>query len=173
MDKDLESMAIRRNQPGHWVGEKNPSYKHGESHTSRLYGIWTSMKKRCHKSYDPSYARYGARGIRVCDEWFDDYIAFRDWALANGYKDGLTIDRIDVNGNYEPDNCRWATNREQCNNRRNNVRLEYNGETHTMAEWSRILNVPVATIKARKRKGWSTEEILFHNGNKCHVNQNC
>ena len=97
--------------------ENNPNFKHGESKT-RLYLIWHHIKDRCLNSNHKFYEYYGGRGITICPEWTNDYIAFRDWALNNGYQKGLEIDRIKTNGNYESNNCRWATHKENCNNRR-------------------------------------------------------
>ena len=98
------------------------SIKHG-LHGTRIYNIWSQMKRRCYRKEDDKYYCYGARGIRVCDEWLNDVVKFKDWALANGYRDDLTIDRIDSNGNYCPENCRWIPLREQAWNKTNTIRL--------------------------------------------------
>ena len=107
---------------------------HGDTGT-RLYNIWHHMLRRCNNDSEPHYDLYGGRGISVCEEWHK-YEAFRDWALENGYTENLTIDRIDVDGNYEAKNCRWATKREQSLNRRCNVRIAFNGEVKALSEWA-------------------------------------
>ena len=135
---------------------------HGETKT-RLYKIWAEMKSRCYNPYSTSYKNYGARGITVDVVWKDDFISFKNWAIENGYSDELTIDRIDVNGNYEPSNCRWATYEQQANNKRNNHLITYNNETHTIAEWSRITNIKYDTIERRiNRSKWSVEKALTY-----------
>lgn len=118
-------------------------------YNERLKRIFNTMKRRCYCETSKGYKMYGARGIRICDEWLSSYENFREWALSNGYSDELSIDRIDVNGNYEPNNCRWATAREQANNRRSNVFITVNGITRSMAEWGRINNIPRDTIWRR------------------------
>lgn len=133
--------------------------KHGETKT-RLHRIWQNMKRRCDTPSVECYGLYGGRGIKVCEEWLHDYTAFRDWALANGYEDHLTIDRIDVNGNYEPSNCRWATVREQTNNLRKNVVVAIDGESHTLAEWSNISGIKYHTIYQRYLRGWRGQKLL-------------
>ena len=117
------------------------------------------MKRRCLKSDDYAHKNYGGRGISVCSEW-QKFEPFCEWAMANGYADNLTLDREDVNGNYEPSNCRWVTMKEQQNNKRNNVKLTYDGETHTLSEWSEITGIPNSTIQQRHAKGLSPEYVL-------------
>lgn len=134
--------------------------KHGMFGT-RIYKIWDSMYQRCYNSNHAAYKDYGGRGITVCDEWLHNFQAFYEWSMSNGYADNLTIDRINVNGNYEPSNCRWATDIEQHNNTRKNRYIEFNGETHTMAEWARITGIKYATLASRIiTKGWSIERAL-------------
>ena len=133
---------------------------HGMTHT-RLYKIWNGMVQRGNPhSIDKTKRRYRELGITVCSEWRSDFTAFRDWAMENGYRDDLTIDRIDTFGNYEPKNCRWATRTEQQNNTRSNVTYTANGETHTVTEWSRITGVPAQRIAYRIRHGWPTELVF-------------
>lgn len=136
--------------------------KHGMTH-SRLHQIWTMMKDRCFNQKSKRYVDYGGRGITVCEEWLGEngFINFYDWAMNNGYMDELSIDRIDNNGNYCPENCRWATIKEQQNNKRNNFLIEHNGETHTLAEWAEITGKNRSTIKSRVKNGWNIEDALF------------
>ena len=135
------------------------NFKHGLSN-SRLHGIWNGMKARCYNPNFDQYADYGGRGITICREWRDDFQAFYDWAMANGYADNLTIDRIDNDGNYSPNNCRWATRQEQGYNRRDNRLITYNGETKTAAEWGMVTGIKPHTILRRLRLGWSVDEAL-------------
>ena len=107
----------------------------------RIISILQGIKKRCLNKNCKDYANYGGRGIKIYQEWIDNPITFYNWAMANGYQDDLTIDRIDVNGNYEPSNCRWANKKQQANNRRNNRFITYKGETHSVSEWLRILGL--------------------------------
>lgn len=134
--------------------------KHGQSKT-KLYKNYHAMKNRCYNKHNTAYKHYGARGIVVCDEWLLNYKTFYDWAMDNGYKEGLTIDRIDVNGNYEPTNCRWVDQETQQNNKRNNIYITYNGKTQTLMQWANELNLTYACIKHRYERGWSKKEILF------------
>ena len=119
------------------------NYKTGHSGT-RLYKIWDGMKYRCFYKSSKIYKYYGERGIRICDEWLGDegFANFEKWAIENGYSDGLSIDRINPNGNYEPSNCRWATATEQNNNKRNQRFITIDGETKTMAEWCDQYSLP-------------------------------
>ena len=138
---------------------------HGDT-DSRLYNVWSAMKRRCFNSEVPEYHLYGGRGITMCDDWRDNYGSFRNWAYANGYdanakRGDCTIDRIDVNGNYEPSNCRWVSQKAQMNNVSYNHLIEYNGEKHTVAEWADIYNMPYARLSQRITKyGYSFEEAI-------------
>ena len=133
--------------------------KHREGNT-RLYRIWSLMKQRCYNPKNHDYKSYGERGIIVCDEWFD-YCCFRDWAIENGYSDELTIDRIDNNKGYFPNNCRWTTQKNQSRNKRNTRYLTMDGETKSLAEWVDITGIHKSTIRYRiHNMGWSTEMAL-------------
>lgn len=131
---------------------------HGK-HNTRLYRIWGNMKGRCYCKSRREYKNYGGRGIKVCDEWQQDFQAFYDWAMSHGYTDTLTLDRIDVNGNYEPSNCRWITNKEQQNNRQYNKLISYNGRTQTLAQWASEYNMCYKTLQKRINK-WGIEKAF-------------
>lgn len=126
----------------------NNNKTHGKTNT-RLFNIWSGMKKRCYNKNNKGYCNYGKRGISICNEWLNSFESFYEWAINNGYREDLTIDRIDNNGNYEPSNCRWTNIKTQCNNRRSNKIIEYNGEKHTISEWSTITGINKNTIWAR------------------------
>ena len=141
-------------------GENNGHYKHGGKGT-KLYEVWCSMKRRCELPSVQSYKRYGGRGISVCEKWKESFVEFRDWAYKNGYKDGLSVDRIDNDGNYEPSNCRWVTMKEQANNQSVTLKIEYKGEKKTLSEWAEILGIKRHTLYHRIYKlGWSTERAF-------------
>lgn len=136
-------------------------HRHGESH-SRLHRIWAHMKERCDNPNCKDYPLYGGRGVKVCEEWTGEhgFENFNEWALGHGYADRLSIDRIDTNGDYEPNNCRWATDTTQANNRRANRRISISGETRTLAEWCRRYGKNYGTIYTRLEAGMSPEEAF-------------
>lgn len=125
-----------------------------------IYKTWIGMRERCLRENGSGYYRYGARGIKVCDEWVNDFQKFYDWAMENGWKEGLTLDRIDNDGDYCPDNCRWADRVVQSNNRSSNKYLTYNDKTMSVSEWAYEVGMPVPTLFTRLRKGWSVERAL-------------
>ena len=132
---------------------------------SKLYTIWCGMKARCYNPKCERYKNYGARGITICDEWLHDFNAFRAWAINNGYikdsKSGeYTIDRIDINGNYEPNNCRFTNLKEQMNNTTRNRFIEYNGEIKTIAQWSDSTGINQSCLLRRLNSGWSIKKVL-------------
>lgn len=136
--------------------------KHGMAGT-RIYECWQDMKKRCYNPNDKRYPDYGARGISVYYDWLGEYGAenFINWAMANGYRDDLTLDRIDVNGDYRPDNCRWATLKEQANNKRNNHLITYNGKTQIIVQWAEELNINENTLRNRVARGKMSLDEIF------------
>lgn len=127
-----------------------------------LRKVWRQMHRRCECPRDQRYERYGGRGITVCEDW-NDFSVFLNWALSSGYSKGLSVERIDNDGNYEPSNCRWATPKEQANNTERNHRIEWNGENHTIAEWSEITRISEGTIWRRIYSGWTPERALTEN----------
>lgn len=138
--------------------------KHGQKGT-RLYAVWNSMKQRCLNKKHKSYNSYGGRGITICKEWENDFINFYNWAMSSGYNENAkfmqcTIDRIDVNGNYEPTNCRWVNQEAQSENRNTSRKIEYNGQVHCLSEWARILKIKRDKLKYKLNKGFSIEEVI-------------
>lgn len=140
-------------------GFNNPNYKDGRKGT-RLYRIYNNMKSRCYNPNSTCYQYYGGRGINICKEWLKDFSTFKEWALNNGYTDDLTLDRIDVDGDYTPNNCRWTTYKVQANNMRSNNLITIYGFTKTLTEWSEFYEINVKTVRDRLKRGWDIIEAL-------------
>lgn len=138
---------------------KEANTTHGGKHT-RLYSIWSDVKKRCNNPSHAAYHRYGGRGIRICDEWKDDFQTFRDWAMSHGYRDNLTLDRKDNDGDYEPSNCRWVTMKEQCNNTSRTHYITVNGETRNILGWAEYLGITRYRIDSAYSRGENLEEYI-------------
>lgn len=132
---------------------------HGMTNT-RLYNCYKGMIARCYREKDIHYPAYGGRGIVVCEEWKNDKKAFFDWSLSHGYQDDLTIERVNVDGNYEPSNCTWIPMGEQYNNKRQNIMIDWMGERHNATYWARKTGIPAGTIRWRYKHGWDTERIF-------------
>lgn len=141
----------------HESGEKRKKYN---SRDRKLYFRWSNIHGRCYNPNNAAYKNYGARGITMCDEWVDDFYAFRDWAIENGYDESLSLDRIDNNKEYSPENCRWTDDKTQSNNRRSNHYITINGVTKTMMQWSEENNISYGTVQSRLRKGWSDVDAV-------------
>ena len=127
---------------------------------TRLYNCWLSIKQRCYNKNHKKYKIYGGKGVCLCEEWKNDFIPFMKWALDNGYRCDLTIDRIDSNGNYCPENCRWASFIQQNNNTSRNVFIEYDGKKMSISQWARYLGICRRTLDNRLRSGCSVERAL-------------
>lgn len=139
-------------------GRNSTLYRHGGSGT-KLYEVFKTMHRRCEAKTSNRYSYYGERGISVCPEWAD-FATFREWAYCNGFEEGLTLDRIDNNGNYEPSNCRWVTMKEQSNNRRNSILIEVDGQALTISQWSDLTGIPYETIYCRYRRGLTGRDVI-------------
>ena len=137
-----------------------------EENRIRLYRVWDNMRSRC---YCPSksgrsggsYDYYGGRGIKVCDSWKNSFPAFRDWALEHGYAENLQLDRIDSDGDYTPENCRWVTAQQQAWNRSNAIKITFCGVEKPLAEWVQIFGLDYRRVYERRRAGWDVYDILF------------
>ena len=138
--------------------------KHGKRNT-RIYRIYAHMKGRCNNPNNEDYCYYGGKGIKVCSLWSEDFQSFYDWSMANGYADDLTIDRINVDGDYEPSNCRWVTMKTQCNNKSSNILITYNGKSQNLKQWAEELGVSYTMLYQRLYKyGWDVEKAFTYDG---------
>lgn len=143
--------------------KKAKHFIHGMTKT-RLHNIWGGIKVRCYNKNHKSFKNYGARGIKMCDLWKNSFVMFYQWAINNGYNDNLTIERKDVNKDYCPENCKWITKSEQCNNRRNTHKINYHGEEHNLKEWSQILGIKYDTLHGRIFDyGWDIDTAFTKN----------
>lgn len=129
-------------------------------YNTRIHYIWANMKSRCYNPKNNHFDSYGARGITVCDEWLNSFEAFYEWAMSHGYADNLTIDRIDNDGNYCPENCRWATIADQNRNKRNSIHIEIDGKTQTLSQWAKESGVPKSTISYRHKHGKTGADLF-------------
>lgn len=141
------------------VHDNKPLYKHGLSKT-RLHYIWRAMKDRCYNPKNSHYKSYGERGISLCDDWNNDFVSFYMWAINSGYREGLSIDRIDNEKGYSPDNCKWSTDIEQANNKRKNKFITFNGKSKTLAQWCREFGLNYHSVQSRLNNGWSIEKAF-------------
>lgn len=170
-EKITKYVSLRNNHTrscGCWW--RDAPYKHGgstkDSQYKRLYHVWCAMRNRCLKPDDKNYHNYGGRGIKICDEWLD-FTVFRDWAISTGYNPDApqgetTIDRTDVNGNYEPSNCRWVDCETQANNKRDNIFVTHNRETLSVSQWMRRGGTVCKSVFSKRVKdGWDLESALF------------
>lgn len=143
------------------AGKANSNYKVGFAMNKKLYWVYYSMIARCYNTNSPRYKDYGARGITVCKEWREDNKTFFAWAVANGYKEGLTLDRLNNDKGYSPDNCAWVLNKDNCNHNRKTHYLTYKGKTQSLKKWSEELGINYSTLRNRiNRSGMTVEEAL-------------
>jgi hypothetical protein len=134
--------------------------KHNLSKT-KIYHVWAGMKDRCLNENNKAYKHYGERGVTVCEEWQKDFMSFYNWSMQNGYEEGLSVDRINNNGNYEPSNCRWVDMKSQCNNHRRNVLITFDGKTQNIQQWANELNIKHSTLYGRLiTNKWSIKRAL-------------
>jgi hypothetical protein len=137
----------------------NLAFKHGFSKTD-LSSVYSNMRQRCYNNKHPKFLTYGARGIKICKEWLTNPTSFYNWAINSGYKKGLTLDRIDNNNNYKPDNCRWVTKKTQQNNMRTNRIITYGNKTQSLSQWATDLGLHPTSLSHRLQSGWTEEEAV-------------
>ena len=163
--RPTNELTRKRNHSCGCLNEKNlenmrkKNITHGMTNT-KLYRIYKGMKDRCYNPNCSNYNRYGGRGIEICDEWLNDKTLFFKWALDNGYEEGLSIERINVNGGYSPDNCCWIEISQQCDNKRQNIMIRINGEIHNATYWAKKYNVSPNRVRRGYKLGWSIEKIF-------------
>lgn len=144
-------------------GCKTNNYKHkthGKSST-RLYKIWVGMRKRCYNPSTPHFEYYGGRGITVCEEWNENFESFYNWSITNGYADSLSIDRIDNDKGYSPDNCRWSSKDVQARNKTNLIKVNVNGTEKTLCDWSAESGLPLNVLRLRYLRGIQNGISIF------------
>ena len=156
LGKDLRSG--KKHSCGCDIKRKKPEY-HGMSDTN-LYRRWTDMRERCDNPKNENYSKYGAKGVKVCEEWENSFLSFYNWSMENGFKEELSIDRIDPFGNYCPENCRWATFETQINNKRGSVIMELNGEKKTFTQWCKLYSICPNTVRKRMKRGYTFIDAL-------------
>jgi hypothetical protein len=166
----IEQSKINVKKMIKYNAENIPQFKHGLC-KHRLFRIWANMHDRCMRKKCPAYKDYGGRGITICQEWINDFMNFYNWSMANGYKDCLSLDRINFNGNYEPSNCRWANSKTQNRNSRQCVYYEYKGEKYTRGELAELSGLSYDVIRYRLNHNWDVEkavtlELNYHKKNK-------
>ncbi len=154
------SCGCKRHETAHLMEWYQRCKRSGRKKKTRLYNIWMHIKDRCCNPRSIHYPNYGERGIRVCDEWMHSFSTFQEWALSHGYADNLTFDRINNDGDYTPENCRWVNMKVQSNNRRNSNMLTFQGQTKTLAQWADIYRINWNTLFSRIRAGWPVERAL-------------
>lgn len=142
--------------------DEGASERFGKHHGAGtiLYRTWKNMKQRCYKPNNKKYCNYGGKGVRICEQWLNDFGSFQEWSHQNGYKEGLTIERKDPNGNYEPANCKWIPFSEQHLNKSNAVKITIEGKEHYLKELAEQYNIPYVTLWQRYKNGWDLN-ILF------------
>lgn len=126
----------------------------------RIRNTWHNMRRRCYDQHADSYKYYGEKGIEICDEWLYSFESFYEWSLNNGYSDDLTIDRINNNKSYSPNNCRWVSMKQQDNNRSNTIYITFKGICKSLPEWADELQIPQYVIRNRLNRNWSVEDAL-------------